>query len=248
VQPYQFGRDKHGVHYVSSDWDGQLGGDGDLDAWARKTLARIQDAGFKGLGAWSHPVFHKYDISQTRDLNLSTWVPPHARRIYHPEWLSVVEEAVKAQVSPLKDNVNLVGYYSDNELDWADGGAGPSRYWDHLPAEDPNRREVVKVMRKLWPELAAFNRDWQVQLNEWSDLDTWQVLPHGQAQAYGKLGSAWLSHMADDYFRITSELIRRYDPNHLVLGVRFRGHAPRDSSYPCSIPRSPAPSRTAKER
>lgn len=228
VQPYQFGRDKDGIHYVSDDWNALPGAEGNLEAWAEKTMSRIRSAGFKGLGAWSHPVFHKYDIPITRDLNLSTWVPAHARRIYHPEWATTVEQAVKTQVVPLKDNKNLVGYFSDNELEWGDGGAGPSRYFDHLSKDDPNRLEVLKVIRSLWPTIADFNRAWKVELVDWSDLDTWQVLPHGQAQAYSKLASAWLLHLSNDYFRITSTLIRKYDPNHMVLGVRFRGQAPRE--------------------
>src|SRR5262245_11901770 len=62
VQPYQFGRDKNGIHFVSKDWNGSAGSEGDLDAWAKKTSARVIAMGFKGLGAWSHPIFHKFDI------------------------------------------------------------------------------------------------------------------------------------------------------------------------------------------
>lgn len=228
VQPIQFGREKDGIHYVSSDWNNRSSTDGDLQTWAQKTAARVLNTGFKGLGAWSHPVFHSMDIPVTRDLNISTWVPQSARRLYTPEWATTAEAAVAAQVTPLKENANLIGYFIDNELDWSDAGAGPTRFFDHLPTDDPNRREVVSVIRALWPNLADFNRDWSENLNEWSDLDAWQSLPHEQAHAYGRLASAWLSHMSEDYFKITTTLIRKYDPNHLILGVRFRGQAPRE--------------------
>lgn len=33
--------------------------------------------------------------------------------------------------------------------------------------------------------------------------------------------------LARRYFEVTTRLIRKYDPNHLILGVRFRGDAPR---------------------
>ena len=32
--------------------------------------------------------------------------------------------------------------------------------------------------------------------------------------------------MAQRYFEMTTSLVRKHDPNHLILGVRFRGHAP----------------------
>src|SRR5262245_30287526 len=115
VMPYQDGRDKNGVHYISRDWNGGLTAQGDLDQWAKKTIERIRGMGFKGLGAWSHRVFHNYDIPITRDLNLWGWVPPSDRRFYSPGWLPAVEVAVKTQVLPLRDNPNLVGYFIDNE-------------------------------------------------------------------------------------------------------------------------------------
>src|SRR4051794_20718142 len=228
VQPYQFGRDKTGIHYVSRDWNSTPGGDGDLDQWAQKTIARVKEMGFKGIGAWSHPIFHKYDIPITRDLNVSSWVPTNSRRLYYPEWWSSAEYAIQTQVSPLKDNANLVGYYIDNELNWGDDGVGPGHYFDDLEPTDPNRMEVVKVIQSVWSRLEDFNRDWQVELKDLKDLDARKTLPHEKAQAYSRLFSAWLTHYSEDYFKLTCGYIRKYDPNHLILGVRFRGYAPRE--------------------
>src|SRR5207237_6302852 len=60
------------------------------------------------------------------------------------------------------------------------------------------------------------------------DLDAMKTLPTDRAEAHGQLFSAWLEHLATDYFRLTCGLIRKYDPNHLILGVRFKGYAPRE--------------------
>ena len=81
----------------------------------RKPLGRVREVGFKGIGAWSHPVLHKYDVPISRDLNLWKWAG-EKRLFYDPKWLERVEKAVKKQVVTLKDNRNLVGYYTDNEL------------------------------------------------------------------------------------------------------------------------------------
>jgi hypothetical protein len=229
VQPFQEARDTNGIHFVSRDWTGGMdGAAGDLDAWATKTMARVREAGFKGLGAWSHPILHKHDIPMTRDLNLWTWMKPDAKRFYTPGWAETAAHAVEVQVTPLRDNVNLIGYFIDNEVDWGDGNAGPAFYFDQLPAEDLNRREVVKIIQSIWPTIEKFNADWESNLKDWADLNGWQTLPHEKSQAYGRLFSAWLSHLAEDYFRTTTQLVRKTDPNHLILGVRFRGYAPRE--------------------
>ncbi|HEY0007676.1 MAG TPA: hypothetical protein VGB55_03040, partial [Tepidisphaeraceae bacterium] len=111
VQPFQTGRDKPGVHYMSRDWNGSLDEyDGDLKAWGTKTLARIRDAGFKGLGAWCHPIFHELDVPMTRDLNF--WLHfKENRLLYSADWESQGDKIIERLVSKLKYNRNLVGYF-----------------------------------------------------------------------------------------------------------------------------------------
>ncbi len=227
VQPFLRGRDPNGPAYVSSDWNGGATPNGDLDRWASSTIARIHDIGFKGLGAWCHPVFHKFDVPITRDLNIWDWISSSGKRLYSPEWAPAVEVAIKTQCQALRDNKNLVGYYTDNELDWGDESSGPSVYFDRLPKNDPNRLEVEKVIASTWTSIDQFNKDWNTKIGDWKDLDGWDQLPkEQQPTAYNRLFTAWLSHLAGDYFRVTSNLIHQYDPNHLILGVRYRGYAP----------------------
>ena len=232
VQPFQKGRREKGPHYVSRDWAGGVDGgpearsEGNLHAWATATLRRVHEAGFKGLGAWSNRTFHQYDVPMTRDLNVWAWAHGPASRLYHPQWKQIVEEAIKTQCLPLRDNVNLVGYYTDNELHWDDEGNGPGVYFNGLPATDPNKIEVVKVIRQTWPDVAHFNADWHTDLKSFDDLLNRPALDYANPEAYQRLFTAWLEHLATDYFRTTSELIKKYDPNHLILGVRFKGYAP----------------------
>jgi hypothetical protein len=233
VQPFQKGRDANGPAFVSADYNTATASSSsatttdDLDHWAQATLARVHDTGFKGLGAWCHPIFHKYDVPITRDLNVWDWVASGAKRLYSPEWSPAAEAAIKAQCEILRDNKNLVGYYTDNELDWGDGSAGPSTYFDHLPKNDPNREEVLRVIESVWTTPEQFNKDWRARISDWKDVENWDRLPRElEPKAYTRLFTAWLSHMTADYFRITTTLVHKYDPNHLVLGVRFRGYAP----------------------
>ncbi|MEM6314292.1 MAG: hypothetical protein AAF743_09410, partial [Planctomycetota bacterium] len=225
VQPFQLGRRENGPHYVSRDWTGETSMDGDIDAWATATLDRVLDAGFKGMGAWSHPVFHEHDVPITRDLNIWTWMHGPAKRLYHPDFKKIAEQAVEQQVTPLRDNRNLVGYYTDNELDWSDKSSGPATYFDGWPPCDPNRRAVMRAIRQVWADIDAFNADWFTDLGSFDDVDKWTALPRKHPAAYNQLLEAFRGQLAADYFQITSDLVRKYDPNHLVLGVRYKGWA-----------------------
>ncbi len=228
VQPYQLARDKDGPAFVSADYDGGLSQNGNLDAWATRTLTRVHETGFKGLGAWSHPVFHKFDVPVTRDLNVWSWMHGPARRFYAPEFATGADDAIRTQVEPLKENKNLVGYFIDNEIDWGDHTSGPGIYFDYLAPTDPSRVEVVKVIQSVWSTPEAFNKDWQITIKDWKDLDKFNTLPRQPQGPYARLFSAWLSHLAEDYFRLTTQLIHKYDQNHLILGVRFKGYALRE--------------------
>ena len=228
VQPFQAGRDENGVHFVSRDWNGSVGKyDGDLKAWAEKTLVRVREAGFKGLGAWCHPVFHELDVPMTRDLNVWKHYGTNYR-LYSADWEATGDKIVAGLVGPFKNNKNLIGYFTDNELDWSDASVGPSKYFDGLPQGDPNRAKVIETVRSLWPHINDFNRDWKANYASFDELAALDVFPRDPADQYAKLFSVWLENLATDYFRITSQLVRKHDPNHLLLGVRFAGYAPKE--------------------
>ena len=109
VQPSLLARDQDGPGYVSNDWNPAGEHDAELERWAQATLKRVRATGFKGRGAWSHPVLHKYDVPMTRDLNVWAWFKERSLRLFSPDWATVAESTIQLQVKPLRDNRNLVG-------------------------------------------------------------------------------------------------------------------------------------------
>jgi hypothetical protein len=235
VQPFQKGRDKNGPHYVSPDWKGGIDtevwdtaiedADKNLEQWAARTVKRVEEAGFKGTGGWCNRILHKYDVTISRVLSVWSSIG-RSKLFYDPDWSSIAEDTIKSQVLPLRENKNLVGYFIDNELGWKDGFGWPGEYFDGLDGNNPNRQEVTKVIRSVWKTVEEFNKDWEVELKSWEELNGWSILPKEPARASDRLRSAWLYYLAKDYFKVTTELIRRYDGNHLILGVRYKGGAP----------------------
>ena len=227
VQPYQRGRDADGAAFVSRDWIDPSTGKPNEERWASRTLDRVKEMGFKALGAWCHPVFHQLDVPITRDLNVWTWIPPQNKRLYDPKWPELAEYAIKTQTEPLRDNANVIGYFIDNELDWTDASSGPGVYFDGLPIGDPNRAQVLEQIQQIWKSIEDFNTDWGTTLSSFDELAKQDHLPStATTVGYRKLRGPWLERMARDYFRITTTLIRKHDPNHLILGVRYKGYAP----------------------
>ncbi len=231
VVPYQQGRRALGPHYISRDWKGKLTGtllEGDVTTWAKQTRLRVLEAGFKGFGAWCHKAFHDTEINPdtpiTRDLNLWLWTVGSGKRVYDPKFEKQIEAAVVAQVPQLKDSKTLVGYFTDNELPWNDDSVGPAAYFDGLSPLDPSRLKVIETIRTIWPTVEAFNSDWKTSLGSYRELDSWTALPH-HVPGYGLLFNVFIEEVSRDYFETTSRLVRKHDPNHLILGVRYKGYA-----------------------
>jgi hypothetical protein len=79
--------------------------------WALKTSNRIKKYGFKNCGAWCDPQLLKY-IDGTICLNIYASLP----NISSLAWETNVKRLLEARLQ--KNNQHLIGYYTDNELDW----------------------------------------------------------------------------------------------------------------------------------
>jgi hypothetical protein len=80
-------------------------------------------------------------------------------------------------------------------------------------------------------DIAAFNRAWGTQYSDWSDVYWANETPSGAEGDPSLIAgdkSAFLRAFAQQYYRVTHEAIRRYDPNHLILGSRFINQPPPD--------------------
>lgn len=94
------------------------------DNWAYHTVEEIKNTGFKAIGAWSDERVGQY-YPYFKDLNLSKWTK---KNIDDKDWEKDIEEAVKLQVKP--DDINLIGYYTDNEMDWKHNENNANKYFE----------------------------------------------------------------------------------------------------------------------
>jgi len=193
----------------------------DLNTWAQATLKKLRDMGFCAIGPGSHAVFHLLDVPTFRDLNIWTSPANSSRRFYDADFAPAAEQTIKSQVELLATNANLVGYFLDNNLDFTAGAFSPQAYFDQLPGDDPNRAEVMKVIQSTWYSAESFNADWDTSIKSFSELNNWAALPaSAPTAALNRLRSAWIAHLAHDYFSFTATRIRNIDANHLIFGIR----------------------------
>ncbi len=219
VNPEEKSINSQGPNYISKVY---LESGMNKKIWAQKTIEQINNFGFKAIGAWSDPVLLDTDVPLTKDLNVLRWVDYNTIKIFDPRWSAQIREAIRKQVLPLKNHKNLIGYYMDNELPWWTWGLGaPYLYFDGLAKDDPNRVQMKVTIRELWKTPEEFSQATGLKISSWEELDELNSISQIKQAAYDRLAEAWLGIVAKEYFQKTHQFIREFDPNHLILGVRF---------------------------
>jgi len=186
---------------------------GDATNWATATTTLLRAHGFNSLGAWSDDGRLRQSpqpLAYTRMLNFMsgygrkrggthpepghTGFPNGCIFVFDPAFETYCDEHAR-ELSALKNDPWLLGYFSDNELPFTrdcltnylrlpetDAGHQAAADWLRAQGIDPARKEFT----------TAEQQD-------------------------------FLALVVGRYYRIVSAAIKRYDPNHLYLGSRFYG-------------------------
>jgi agarase len=103
-------------------------------AWGTATLARLRSWGFNTLGAYSDNADLGSQMPYEVQLSMATgddW--------FAPSFVTNADQIAATQVAPLADDPNLIGYFTDSELNWGVpvGGTDPLDEYLALPAGSP---------------------------------------------------------------------------------------------------------------
>jgi hypothetical protein len=119
--------------------------------------------------------------------------------VFSDEFEANVEAAAKRQCAPLADDPRLIGWFLGNEPHWARPFGALESFADTIlsDGEPSATRSKLEEMLEAHPEDAEHIKD------------------------------DFLFVCARKYFETVTAAVRRHDPNHLVLGIRFAGRPGR---------------------
>ena len=191
-------------------------------AWASNTVARLRSWGFNALGAGcdvkdlkgfglGRTVFLALGDSATGEkddgehyLAENLHVPGTAfPNVFNPDFAERCDRAAAKACAANRDDSEILGYFIDNELAWEGRNRGATRAWglfDAACAKPAGHSARVAVER--------FLAERGLKVGDEIPLD---------------VKFAFVGLVAEKYFSTAAAAIRRYDPNHLVLGCRFAG-------------------------
>ena len=167
---------------------------------ARAIVARLKAWGFNTIANWSDRELAA-GSGMPYVLPLSGWTtrktfpfPYDFPDVFSHEFEANVDAAARRQCEPLEDDPNLIGWFIGNEPHWA-RRFGALQSWPEMLLADPEPSATKDELERL---LAAANP------------------PARRASS-----DEFLYACARQYFETIAGAIRRHDPNHLDLGIRF---------------------------
>jgi hypothetical protein len=171
--------------------------------WATNTTALLRQQAFNGAGAWSDttrlravsPPLVYTIINNFMGTYASTNSGPGYPYVFDPAFATFCDNRAKT-FAGTKTDPWLLGYFSDNEL------AFPST--------------LLTTFLGLTPGNSSYEAAWAWLRGRYGPGATTANVT--TQDKYDFLGYVW-----GEYYRVVSQAIKKYDPNHLYLGSRFYG-------------------------
>jgi len=173
--------------------------------WAEDTAAKLRKWGFNSLGGgaspevasqgFCSPSYVQFGVFRKNGADYS--IGPRFPNVFHPQWDSFCDKLAREECQGRVGDSSLMGWFLGNEFHWWGSGRGVWRFGlfnDAASAPDGH------------PAKAAL-------LN----------FCGGTTNVADSVKEAFVTLCAERFFSVTCGAIRRYDPNHLILGCRFMG-------------------------
>lgn len=196
----------------------------DSKEWADHTIERLKSWGFSTIGGWGNTdvLFQssQMNLYYTPELSMGAGAP--WLDMWDPVIMRNMEEACKKGIPPEKYRKYLIGYYTGNELGWWNAAL-----WNMVFKNHPSsiaRRKTIDLIREF------YNGDWNLMLK---DFDPEGAKSFDQLYQGGGLFlrpasngmfviKKFIGLMAERYYWLTKEIVRKYDKYGLILGDRYQ--------------------------
>ncbi len=206
--------------------------------WAASATDRLKSWGFNTLGTGSSSSTRYRGLPYLVNLNLGTtfsatdYITPKTTwtgfpNVFSPRFPVYCDKMARMLCEPYKDDPWLVGYFLDNELEWfpnTSAGIFPDTF--ELPADNSAKQALVNFLKQRYAGINDFNKAWNTGIKDFPDILKLRQVPGSTSERAKADQRDFVRQVAGKYFAITTAAIRKYDPNHLILGCRFAGQSP----------------------
>jgi hypothetical protein len=199
----------------------------DSNVWAKATLARLKPWGFTTVGGWSD--FRALQRSPESEvvfapvLHIGSTAGAPWWDMWDQKIIDRMDQIARDQILPLRNDPRLLGYYSDNEMGWWNGILFNMTL--EQAESSGQRQRLIELLR------TTYRNNWEELLIDFEPapgVENWENLA-----AHGRLflrpgGNGvrterrFLALLAERYYSLVKQIIRKYDSRALILGDRYQ--------------------------
>ena len=195
--------------------------------FAETTHKRFHVWGMNTIANWSDPAIYRLGKTPyTTTLNTSGPVIAGSegywgqfRDPFHLDFRRNLAAAMSRH-QDAADDPWCIGFFVDNELGW---GNNTSLAVAALvsPAAQPAKIAVVDMLRNKYESIGNLNTAWGTSCPDWNGLLTSTAAPDMNNAVIAADLRAGYTLIAEEYFRVIREEVKRVAPNKLYFGCRF---------------------------
>ncbi|MGE5599843.1 MAG: hypothetical protein ACM3XS_10725 [Bacteroidota bacterium] len=199
------------------------------ERWAERTIRRHLAWGFNTIGNWSD----RYLTGLGRLPYVLPLAPPEA----DPVWRGFPDvcapgfpaacAAFAAQAESCRVDPMLIGYFLGNEPAWSREAILAERILAGRPSH--TRAEILRLLASAnGDSLAELNARWGTAFASWDEIGR-RPWPDGSVPGPALAALREISgSLVERYYAGLIDALRRADPHHLILGIRFAGMPKED--------------------
>ena len=210
-------------------------GDEWWDAWVTINSARLKKWGFNTVSVGVNNYFDERVEDYLAKAKVPyTWTMkrfPKTKKmifrdfpdVFSPEYAELCRVFAE-QLRPFSDDPYMIGYFITNEPEWMVArGVNLARQMFLSDRKTESRKMAVKFLSEKYRTIDALNRAWGQSFHGFDDF----LLPRTESELQSAAAEEDICAIRDlliaEYNRVPNEEIRRVDPNHMSLGMRFAG-------------------------
>lgn len=193
--------------------------------WVNRIQTELPSLGFNSIGGWSEvDLFGKLGGKDRLPyfvvLHLGAYNGVPWNDIFDEKSETAIEQAAKDQIPKLAGDPYLMGYFTDNELGWWDD----TLFVNYLgmPEGSPGRKRIIKEISRFYRnDFQRLKRDWNVAVESFDKLQKNPVMTLKPGSRGIDLVHRWTGVLAERYYKLVHDAVRRHDLKRLILGDRY---------------------------
>ncbi len=213
---------------------------GTAEKWAESATGRLKDWGFNLLGAGGDRAARYRGLAHTEFISFGSGfagiddICPKVHwtgfpNVFSPKWPLYCDKRARKICSQVKGDPWLFGYFLDNELEWYGKSHREWGLFDEAlkkPADHTGKQAALAFLRERYPRPQDLAKAWGTKLRSYEELARQEALDGENAEQVRQDKTDFTRLVAEKYFSACAAAIRKYDPNHMIIGCRFAGNAP----------------------